>query len=455
MEQNFGYDPRLALCAIVVLPVLIWWIRIRTNSKVKWFGYLMILFFIHGSIELTQLINSSILRYIFELPIIILYFLSNKTYGYAGRRLIFPFIMVSIISCLHTSATMLVLFLLYFLEVFMLLIYFRNNYKGEDGEILNKLFWMLACSQIFAAVIKYFMVGVTEPYIGSMSSHEGGITTVFSLLMYCCSLEMYLCTKKRKYLFAVIGFVLFGIVGAKRALAFFFPAFYFAVLLMHSLCTHSISKNIKGIIYGVICMPALFVLLCILNPSFNPEEKVGGSFDLKYVMEYSHKYNNGDFGGDDEAGRANATAIIHTNILNDNLFHQMFGYGSGLMIASSFNPQVMDSQASMQRFGVGYSIGIGYLNLLVQVGFLGVFFYFSIYILLLIDLLKKTRQFYTYMKEKEIGICVNATLAIICILILSFVYNKASLYFNCASVLNMWFIAYAYNTLDNVKDRLA
>lgn len=45
MGQYLGYDPRMAICGIVVLPVLIWWFQVKASNKVKWFGYLMILFF--------------------------------------------------------------------------------------------------------------------------------------------------------------------------------------------------------------------------------------------------------------------------------------------------------------------------------------------------------------------------------------------------------------------------
>ena len=326
MENTLGYDPLMAICAVVVIPVLKKWIKTKTSSHAKMFGYFLILFFIQGSIELTGLVNTTMLRFLFEIPVLILYLSSYKKYGYAGRWLIVPFIVVSVISSVQTSLIMLVLFLLYFLEIFMLLIYFRNTYSGDESIILHKLLWSLACCQIFAAIIKFVWVGAMEPYIGSMSSHEGGITTVFSLVMYCYSLEMYFCTKERKYLFAILGFVFFGIVGQKRALAFFLPLFYFVVLLLHSRFTNSISKNIKKIAYGAVLMPVLFIILCILNPSFNPEEKVGGSFDLAYVLEYSEKYENGEFGVDDNVGRTTAAIVLHAKLLNDDLFNQLFGY---------------------------------------------------------------------------------------------------------------------------------
>ena len=59
-----------------------------------------------------------------------------------------------------------------------------------------------------------------------------------------------------------------------------------------------------------------------------------------------------------------------------------------------------------------------------------------------------------YMTHTEIGLCVSAILTLICIITLSFFYNNTSFFFNCASVLNMWFIAYAYITLDKVKERI-
>lgn len=454
MEGYLGYDSRMAICAIVVLPVLFWWLSIKTNRRVKWFGYFLILFFIRGSIELTGLVNNTLLRYMFELPIVFLYISSYKKYSYAGRSLIFPFIMASTISAIETNWMMLVLFLLFFLEIFMLLIYFRNKYNSDEALVLNKLLWYLACSQIFTALIKYFMVGVMEPYIGSMSSHEGGITTVFSLVMYCYSLEKYFCTKKRIYLWALSGFVLFGLVGMKRALAFFFPVFYFVVLLLHSHFTHSISKNLKKLIYGMMFMPILFVVVCILNPSFNPEEKVGGSFDLDYVLDYTERYNRGDMGGDDDIGRAEAMGVVHAKMLDDNWRYQLFGYGAGSALASSFNSLKVDDDSKAERYGAGYSLGIGYLLLLVQVGFVGVFFYFLIFICLFVNLFNKIMVYSKYMTQIEIGNCVIALLTILCILVFSFSYNYTSLVFNCASLLNMWFIAYAYITIDEVKQRI-
>ena len=113
MGQYLGYDPRMAICGIVALPVLIWWLKVEAANKVKWFGYLVILFFVHGSIELAHVINTTILRYIFELPILYLYFTSYKQYGYAGRGLVIPFILVSLVSSIQTSPLMWVLFLLY------------------------------------------------------------------------------------------------------------------------------------------------------------------------------------------------------------------------------------------------------------------------------------------------------------------------------------------------------
>ena len=106
MGQYLGYDPRMAICGIVALPVLIWWLKVEAANKVKWFGYLVILFFVHGSIELAHVINTTILRYIFELPILYLYFTSYKQYGYAGRGLVIPFILVSLVSSIQTSPLM-------------------------------------------------------------------------------------------------------------------------------------------------------------------------------------------------------------------------------------------------------------------------------------------------------------------------------------------------------------
>lgn len=447
----------MAICAIVIIPVLLWWSRKKIDSKVKWFGYLMIFYFIRGSIELTNTINVTLLRYIFELPIIFLYFKSCKKISYAGRLLIIPFIIISIISAVQTKPIMLILFLLMYLEVFMLLVYFINNYSGVNADLLNKLFWFLACSQIPAAIIKYFLVGIQEPYIGSMSVHEGGITTVFSLVMYCYSLEMYLCTKKRKYLYALIGFVLFGVVGNKRALVFFFPAFYFVVIFIHSRFSYSLIANMKWIIIGAIFMPILFVVLCIFSPTFNPTNKMNHkeSFNLDYVINYSKEYNRGDYGGDDDVGRAEATAIVHAKIINADFFHMLFGYGSGVLVPSSFNDEDYSYDAKIQKYGVGYAISIGYLTMLVQTGFIGALLYFMIFFLLLKDLTSKLRIYKSFMTDVEIGKCVSSIIVLICTIFISTIYNATPFTLNCASVLNMWIIAFTYIKIDTVRRRIS
>lgn len=327
----------------------------------------------------------------------------------------------------------------------MFLFCVHNNFEEEEIDYLNRLICYLAISQIFASLIKFIIVGIREPYIGTMASHEGGITTVFSLVCFCAGFEFFLQTKEKKCLLLMIGFLLFGIIGEKRALAFLIPLLCFITIILHAYLSDSFLQQIKKIIIAVFLAPLFFVVVCVLNPSLNPEKKVGGSFNIEYVINFTQDYNEGK---KNEVGRGQAHDKIFEKISNSDLYNQLFGFGTGTLIASSFNKDGYLEDALNKRFGVGYSLGIGSLNILVQIGLLGLITYLGMFVYLLFVLMKKTRQNVLALNPIGQGWCISSCVAIVCVLLLSLVYNKASLYFNGSSIIIMWLVAYTLKILD-------
>ena len=455
--SNLGYDSFLAICAVVLIPVLLWWYRQAGSKNIKFYGYFLILFFAQGSLHLTHAINATVLRYLFETPFVLLYLksvYSKDSVGYPGRWLIAPFLIVAIISSIQNSVTMLVFFVLYTLEVFMTLYYYRNSIKNNEAGLLNKLFIYLCVAQIGASLIKYSIIGITEPYIGTMSEHEGGITTLFSLCAYCVSLEFYFCTRNKKMLLLVLGFILFGMIGAKRALAFFFPVFFFVTLMLHSYFNKSLAKNARMLLMGSLLMPILFYAYCRINPSLNPEQEVGGSFDIEFILDYSKQYNNGTLTSDgDGVGRSETIAVIAGNLVESDVFTMLFGHGSGLLITSGFNEIAVSDDYTQQRFGVGYGLGIGLAWMLVQVGFVGAFLYFMLFVKGFNYIYKKTKILSRQLSSIELGWCISGLLILLCVLIVTCVYNKTAIYLNCCSVAIMWFLSYALRILDNTSSK--
>jgi len=451
-ELYVGYDPFLAICGIVLLPIIWWWWHQPPKGIAKYFGYYLILCFARGSLDLLNIINPTILRYIIELPLIILYLrtLAQKnTKSYPSRYFVPILLIICFISGIQTSIIMIVFFLLYFLEIYMFLFCVHNNFEEEEITYLNRLICYLAISQIFASLIKFIIVGVREPYIGTMASHEGGITTVFSLVCFCVGFEFFLQTKEKKYLLLLIGFLAFGIIGAKRALAFLIPLFCFITILFHAYLSDSFLQHIKKLIIAVFLAPIFFVAVCVLNPSLNPEKKVGGSFNLEYVINFSQDYNEGK---NNEVGRSKAHEKVLEKISNSDLYNQLFGFGTGTLIASSFNNDGYLEDALNKRFGVGYSLGIGSLNILVQIGLLGLITYLGMFVYLLFVLMKKSRQNALALNPVGQSWCISSCVAIVCVLLLSLVYNKASLYFNGSSIIIMWMVAYSLRILEKTDN---
>ncbi len=248
------YDSFLSVLAIVLIPVLLWWRRQSVGIRTKYLGYFLILFFAQGSLELLRL-NQTFVRFLFELPLIAYFFydiFKNGIRRTPGGGCVLFFMLFSIPSVIFTSAIMYVLFLQEFLLVWiMFYCFYHASWTDEDCDSFNRLFIGLCVSQFFAAILKYLIIGICEPYIGTMASHSGGLTTLFSLAGFTTCSIMYFCTKEKKLLWGCVGFVLFGMIGAKRALAFMIPASLLVSFLVYSAFSKQfgisfIKKSLQG-----------------------------------------------------------------------------------------------------------------------------------------------------------------------------------------------------------------
>lgn len=455
------YDPILSILAIVLIPVLIWWYHQTATGSIKSIGYFIILFFAQGSLELTGL-NQTLVRYMFELPIVSTFLILVTKRGIRkipGFYYVICFIVSSVISMISTTALMWLFFLLYYLEVVFIFYYFYHlPIDRPASDLITKLFIVLCISQFAASIIKYFMVGFCEPYIGSMSSHSGGVTTLFSLAGFSAAVSFYVANHSKLSVYMMIGFIVFGLIGEKRALVFLIPIFYFVCISVYSFVTRKFSNLTRKIMIGIVVMPLLFYALCRLHPSFNPERKIWGSFDIEYVLDYAEKYSTGDMFrlSADNVGRSKAIGKFHDHLLNDTPFHIFFGYGSGLLIQSSFNEKIKGGKESsivsysLSHWGIGYSMGIGYLQMLAQVGLVGTTAYFMFFFCLVFTLVKLIKKKYAVLTPLDIGYGVASLNIIVSAIALSFFYNATSMMLNPVTLMMMWFVAYSIRRLETV-----
>lgn len=455
------YDSFLSILAVVLIPVFIWWIRRPIVFRIKLFGCALILFFGQGSLELLGG-NQTLIRYIFELPLFAYFFLDILKHGLRrtpGGMCIGLFMVSAIPSMVYTSIVLYILFMQQFLLVWVAFYcFYHARLDKDERNCINKLFIWLCVSQFFAAIFKYIIVGICEPYIGSMASHSGGLTTLFSLVGFTACAILYFSTKKGNLIWMCIGFILFGLIGEKRALVFMIPVSLFISFFVYSFFTRQFGILFwRKIIWGCVFIPILFYVMVRVNPSFNPQREVWGTFDLEYTINYVEKYNAGTLTKDkDNIGRSEARSVFHEYILNDNLYHILFGYGTGLLVQSAFNKETEQHGGivsySYNRWGIGYSMSIGYLKLLAQVGFVGIILYFMIYLSLLRGLYHGIKVYRHDLSAVSMGYGIATFMCIAIMIFLSVTYNNSSFILSPVSVTLMWLISYAYKLIYNNDD---
>lgn len=363
---------------------------------------IIIIAFTEGAISLIGPSESS-MRTLREILIIFLFsfsliqktFNNSKLYGgakkywYYGFGYITILFLVAIISMIHNEKSG-IEFFLFFLRILPPFLFFWAIVKINFN--VNKVLFTLKSMvilQIPAVIIKYFIIGISESGgIGMMSIHAGSLSTIFPLFVISYIFSVYLSRKNKKSIILIFLFLLFGLIGGKRALIVYTPALLFFILIFYNKgfkkkLKNSFAKQIFGLaILGFIS----FYFIARFNPNLNPEQKIGGSFDIEHIIDISTAYNTATY----EVGfsRVDAPEVLYSFLTKkggDMLI--LFGLGPGDIIQSSLNnkyPGVEnDRQLLMYKYGLGYGLRIGVLWTAMQVGLIGtliyVLFFFKIF----------------------------------------------------------------------------
>lgn len=223
--------------------------------------------------------------------------------------------------------------------VFILFHYLKDiMIKPNKREYYKKAILTILYIQVFLSIIKY---AITIPYqlrggniefvAGSMSASGAGASVVVPIvaLIFYWSIKNGNFTRKDWVI--AISFIMISIASGKRQPIIIFPIILF-LLFTYVKKGISFSKLLKYI--PVVFL--LFYILVRLNPSFNPENKVWGSFDLLYSRDYSLKYYFGtsDFDlimDENYVGSgygASLSLLLHPEILKLNdITTKLFGRG--------------------------------------------------------------------------------------------------------------------------------
>ncbi|NLM67349.1 MAG: hypothetical protein GX180_09280 [Enterococcus sp.] len=134
-----------------------------------------------------------------------------------------------------------------------------------------------------------------------------------------------------KYIIIAMGFLFMGYVGAKRGLWLYLPVvlstgifFYFKIIESKTIPKRLIRSSVIIMIFSVLTI----ILGAKYTRSLNPENKIGGSFELNYLKNYTIDYTFSTSSEDElSQGRgANFISVI-TNMKSAKWINLLFGYG--------------------------------------------------------------------------------------------------------------------------------
>jgi len=170
--------------------------------------------------------------------------------------------------------------------------YFKDiEINKPKGLYVGKILLTVLLIQVSLSVVKVLFIGIQanidvyEPIVGSISAKGAGTAVVVPIM----ALIFYWTLKNRKFekidWCIALSFIIIAFASAKRQPIVFFP------LILYLLFSY-VQKGLRvsALVKFLPIVILLFIVGVKLNPSFNPDNKVWGRFDIGYITNYSSKY---------------------------------------------------------------------------------------------------------------------------------------------------------------------
>lgn len=294
-----------------------------------------------------------------------------------------------------------------------------SNYTFTNQQLskLLKIIFGLILIQPFASLVKLLTIGRSEDYTGTIAISGGSYSTIFPLMAITLLYFLFLYYKRRSfYLFFIIGFMFTAFVGDKRAFWFFMPMFIFICYNIYLRYNGSGFNWGKGFTNNIVIIVLLAPIIVYaggrLLPSLNPDNKVGGSFDLQYLSEYAREYNTGERTQSVNAtGRVGGLIALIESIGSQNEWRLLFGNGPDFLVDKSNEDDVT------YKFKVALlSQYTGLMFYLSSVGILGSIFLLLFYTSFLRVLFRKLKIISNYNRFFRALTATAFVLVLICLL---------------------------------------
>jgi hypothetical protein len=233
----------------------------------------------------------------------------GKTFNVMGLISISGLLIIGIISGFINS-TYYIGILLFVRGILIYYLFFLGvlnlEISGDSVRQIVSLIVILFVIQIPASWIKYFVVGMDESWIGTVSYHGDVLGLLVALFAGAFLISAFLYKKRLSYLIWIFLFFLFGIINEKRATVFVFPVLLLFMFIHYNALNeknglpnrlHSIFRLFS--VRNIILLTAAFSIILYMGgrlmPDFNPEKKIWGSFNIKYMYDYAVGYNLRDY----------------------------------------------------------------------------------------------------------------------------------------------------------------
>lgn len=318
------------------------------------------------------------------------------------------------------------------------------NLKFNKKQILKILFFIenLFILQICFTIFKFFYYGQKEALIGTISLTSGQLNTILPLIGIAYYLSKYsVITQNKKYILLGIGMLFISYVGEKRIIYFILPIVVALFYLIYNKSTNY--KNFTFIRFSkYFLIFSVFSFLFIYygakyNPTLNPENIKGGSFNLDFILNYIISYNF-NFTSPLASGRL---AGLITVIFNISIFeyNSILGYGPDYLIGFTdtveYNP--------LRRFGLYSAMSAnGFITYIISIGILGTLLFISIYYKFIICIYNNLNQ-----KLSKYGLFINlfSFMLIVIFIFDFFIYSRSLIHHHATSVLFFLFMGLSRN----------
>ena len=303
----------------------------------------------------------------------------NKIY-FAFGLLTLMFV-VSFLSIPSNVFDSLIVYLSLATSLFLLIIFTNSHF---NINVLKTLIKDVILIQVAMSILKLLIIGRNEALVGTVGLTAGSIATVFPVLALIFLWRAGYIKNSKYLLLWILLLSLLAIANNKRAYWFIMPVI---ILYIGFYKEKMFTFRLKKIL---IWLPIIFLIFYVgvrLNPTLNPEKRVGGEFNFEFVWNYTQEYA---FAEEKTAksGLAHGT-MSAINITFENIFENITTkdnlLGKGVDVLHDL-PR--DEQDILRNYGyINRGVMTGFTRKYVSLGLIGLIF-FVIYIIQVIKYTK-------------------------------------------------------------------